>query len=169
MSIKKKPSPKFCRIHSPVERFWGNVVKTESCWLWTGKNKNSRTGHGRLRVNKRTVVASRFSWEIHKGPIPEGLKVLHHCDVGACVNPKHLYLGTLSDNAKDMFKRLRRDIKGENNGRSKLSKDQVLEILRRYRKGLGPTLAKEFRVSDSTILAIIKGKLWKHLDRTLLV
>lgn len=54
------------------------------------------------RGGKR-VRASRLVFTEKHGPIPEGLNVLHTCDNTLCINPDHLFLGTLSDNTQDMI------------------------------------------------------------------
>lgn len=90
------------------ERFFKWVKKTDGgCWLWIGSTNKVKPGSGagqiRIKGRKNPVLAHRISWEIHKGPIPEGMNVCHSCDNPPCVNPDHLFLGSQSDNLKDMF------------------------------------------------------------------
>jgi hypothetical protein len=74
-----------------TDRFFALVeigVEEADCWLWCGYRMPF--GHGRFRVDGRKVLAHRFSYEIHVGPIPEGLTLDHLCRVPFCVNPAHL-------------------------------------------------------------------------------
>jgi HNH endonuclease len=71
------------------ERFWAQVNKTDSCWLWTGHIATGK-GYGRIRVNGEYQKAHRVSYELFVGPIPDGLQLDHLCRVRNCVNPEHL-------------------------------------------------------------------------------
>lgn len=140
----------------PIERrFWAKVDKSAAgdCWMWCGAIGNEY-GHGVIGRGGRhggTVPAHRVSWEIHNGAVPDGLCVLHRCDVPACVNPKHLFLGTRPDNMADMTAKGRRA--------SKLTLEQAATI----RSSTGPArlIAKQFGVSRSLVSHIRNGRVWK--------
>lgn len=94
-------------------RFWAKVNKTDGCWLWTGAIEPA--GYGKITVwkdhlNKWGVARThRVAWEIANGPVPEGLLILHGCDVCNCVNPAHLFLGTQYANVHDAISKGRRN------------------------------------------------------------
>jgi hypothetical protein len=77
------------------------IPVTESgCWLWIG-GVSSWAERPYIRIAGKKVGAARAAWMKYKGNIPAGLFVLHRCDVGCCVNPNHLFLGTQLDNMRD--------------------------------------------------------------------
>lgn len=84
------------------ERFWKYTYKTPNCWFFVS---NDSKQHGRINKMGRAVLAHRVSWELHFGPIPDGMEVLHECDIKQCVNPEHLFLGTQKDNMADAGKK----------------------------------------------------------------
>jgi len=152
------------------ERFYEKVKITivdNDCWLWLGAKNNK--GYGQFRVNGKMELAHRVSWTLNSGKIPRGLNVLHKCDVCACVNPNHLFLGSQKDNIKDCVKKKRNHVnwpehKGEKHGMSKLTEKDVKEIREKRKNGeKGTKLAKEYKVSRTTIVDIVYGKLWKHI------
>jgi hypothetical protein len=150
------------------ERFWRHVKRSDGCWLWQGGL--STDGYGRIRQpGKRSkVLAHRFSYARHYGPIPDGLWVLHRCDVRACVRPDHLFLGTHADNMRDKVTKGRQpSTRGEKNPRAKLTAGQVLLIRERHRQGESrDALAQAFGVTYETVAMIVRRATWTHLGRS---
>ncbi|MFZ4539333.1 HNH endonuclease signature motif containing protein [Propionivibrio sp.] len=144
---------------NPVKDRFIEKIKIDinsECWIWQG-NIN-KTGHGRFRVSGKMLVASRVSYQLFIGEIPENMLVCHKCDVRSCVNPDHLFVGTYQDNYDDMVEKGReRKAKGENSGVSKLTDMQVKEI--RNGKESLRTLAKTLGVSYGHIGKIRRNEL----------
>ncbi len=98
-----KTHVRWCGIdYAPI--FWSRVEKTDTCWLWTGALQ--RDGYGHFHRVK-TISAHRYAYEQLVGPIPDGMDLLHTCDVRNCVRvgPGHLHLGTELDNVREMIAR----------------------------------------------------------------
>lgn len=131
------------------------------CWLWTGRMGN--TGYGSVFYHK-TIGAHRASWKLYRGKIPNGLYVLHKCDTRPCVNPEHLFLGTQSDNMKDMVKKGRSTIGqkfGELSPLAKLSEKDVICIFKD--KHTQRVIAKKYGIAQSTVYKIKNKKRWFHI------
>jgi hypothetical protein len=142
---------------STQERFEARVDKSNptGCWMWTGGK--IPMGYGQLwpKGSKGVAIsAHRYSWILHRGEIPEGIYVLHHCDTPACVNPDHLFLGTARDNKLDCLKK----------GRARECPPPKLNVenVRAIRRSTDPVaiLAKRFGVSGSAIYKVLSGETW---------
>lgn len=94
---------------NPKEFFFKNISykNINDCWIWQGRK--DKDGYG-IMWNKKATKAHRYSYEIHFGQIPNNLIICHKCDNPGCVNPKHIYAGTHSDNAKDKIDKIRHKI-----------------------------------------------------------
>lgn len=144
-----------------AERFWSKVDRTgDGCWEWQA----SRTSHGYGQVStfRRPRGAHRVAWELVNGPIPDGLWVLHHCDNPPCVRSDHLFLGTVGDNSRDMAAKGRTHvIYGEASRHHKLTQDQVHEMRRLNREGIGyRRLAKMFGLATVNVWRICTNRAW---------
>lgn len=160
------------RTPRPLEeklRLRVNKSAPSGCWLWT--SSLDADGYGQLSHGRgNTLKAHRVAWEQAFGPIPDGLGVLHHCDVRNCIRPDHLFLGTQADNNADAVTKGRNKVpsppnmRGEANPQSKLN-DQDIPIIR-VRIGTGERLlaiADDFNVTASTISLIGRGRTWTHV------
>lgn len=78
------------------------------CWPWNGARDPYGYGQFWDHYQRRVIQAPRVAWELARGPIPDGMKVLHTCDTPPCVNPAHLFLGTDADNVRDAIAKGRR-------------------------------------------------------------
>lgn len=156
MSAKRRNRP-----FLPVKpRFDRHVRKTEGCWEWIGSKSH---GYGQMSVSGRPMRASRVSYMLHRGAIPEGLHVLHKCDNTACVRPDHLFLGTHADNMADAVAK-GRIRSGERAPGAKLTAAGVLEIRRRLSEGARQaTIAREFGIHQATVSSIGTGRKWARI------
>jgi len=156
------------KLHlTQINRFWVHVGRPDdpdACWLWTGYI--SENGYGIFGVSGRQYKAHRVSYFIEHGRIENDRLVLHRCDVRACVNPAHLFLGTPKDNSQDALKKGRNTkLYGEQNGKAKLTRAAVLAIRRICKRGgvYQKTVAKQFGVSAATVSYVINGGRWGKL------
>lgn len=172
-------------LNTVAGRFWAFVQRADSCWLWMG---HTCRGYGYFGLAPgRKVRAHRLSWMLLRGPIPDGLWVLHNCPGGdnpRCVNPAHLWLGTALENRRDADAKGRTAVgdrhpsrtqperrpRGEAHWKARLTAEQVNEIRGRYIPGRTKhgrvtrrQLATEYGISKRQIDNILGGQQWTHL------
>lgn len=168
-------------FQSVVERFWLKVERPEgpdACWLWTGDLSNN--GYGTFTVGDDRSLAHRFAYALANGPIPDGLVLLHSCDMRACVRPSHLKPDTQQANMDDMWAKERgasgdrngarlyptRMKRGEENGNARLTEAMVVEARRLASEGV-PRREIALRLGGvATAQGLhnaIVGATWAHL------
>jgi len=174
---KKHESKGLCGLHykrfrktgstelpTPEQKFWAKVKRGDDCWLWTGAR--TQKGYGQVTLKGRAGYAHRYSYELHKGPIPEGMCVCHTCDNPPCVNPDHLWLGTYAENMADCVSKGRlHDVRGESHPRAKLTTGDVLDIRSWAATGISRAeIARCYCVSGSAICNIVNRERWSHVN-----
>ena len=163
-------SPVAAKMHSgmfrglPAEqRFQMQFKKTETCWVWT--SNRDRYGYGRFHGavdGVLTKFAHRYSYMLHRGPIPNGMLVCHSCDNPPCVNPDHLFLGSEEDNMRDKIAKGRHVHPfGQDAPRAVLTEEQVRDILIDPRPHTA--IAADYGVKGSTIGSIKQRISWSHI------
>jgi len=154
-----------------ILRFWSKVRirGLDECWPWTARKE--RFGYGQFRIRRAkgpcvntSFTAHRVAWTIANGLAPPNLCVLHRCDCPSCQNPRHLWLGTNADNSHDMVRK-GRQARGEQNGWSSLTEQEIRNIRHRYASdGISMrALAREYDVSATHILRIVHRQTWAHV------
>lgn len=150
-------------LQACLDRKTDKKSSNTGCWIWTGTKINR--GYGSMLWERRYHLTHRLAWMSTKGNIPKGLQVLHHCDVKACVNPDHLFVGTQKQNMADMDEKGRRrngPSPGEKNGIAKLTARRV----RQARSSDKPHrfFAEKFGVSIALISLVRLRRIWKHIN-----
>lgn len=181
-----------------IARFWAKVDKEgplpdqtnphyaglDRCWVWTAGGDYH--GYGHLKAQQKTFKAPRVAWTLTHGQIPHdgthhGICVCHKCDNPSCVNPSHLFLGTIGEDNRDKAVKGRGNspmgdkhgsrthpesvLRGEARSGAKLTADKVLLIRALYAAGgiSQHKLAARFGVAQGIIWRIIRRKKWAHV------
>lgn len=142
---------------------WERVEVGEKSECWPINVCESQR-YGRIVVEGEALLAHRAVYESEVGDIGDK-HVLHECDNPACVNPNHLFLGTQSDNMKDMYQKGRRKpIAGEDGYHAKITEDDVHEIRQRYEDGeTQGNIAEDYPIGRTGVGAIVRRETWDHI------
>jgi hypothetical protein len=144
------------------ERLFGKCEKGIKCWQWNAAT--DRFGYGRIHdtTTKSTRYAHVVSWEIKNGQVPPGLHVLHRCDNPGCINPAHLFLGTIADNRHDADAKGRSAKPyGEINPMAKLTAADIIAI--RSDPRTQRAIAASYGIIQQHVSRILNGKRWGHI------
>lgn len=170
------------KTESDMARFNRSVLKTScGCWIWLkAAGRRGANGHcygqfstgSRTDKSAKTVMAHRWIYEQTHGPIPDGMIVGHACDIPECVNPDHLWIGTVQDNVNDMrakgrdnYTGTKTPYKGPKPWSAKLTAGKVRQMRRLFATGkwTKAALAEKFGVHRVTVIGILRGDFWTHV------
>lgn len=160
-----------------INLFWSKVIKQDGCWNF--QSAKDRDGYGtfsyKLEGSNKYIKtgAHRFMIMIHGYIIPKGYVVCHHCDNPSCVNPKHLFIGTVADNNLDKkLKGRERAPKGERQAHASITDDIARKIKSEavvgwrvgYNNGSNISqIAAKYGVKRELVRRIARGELYRHI------
>lgn len=154
--------------------FYKRVGRSENgCLEWAGAMHEQGYGMFWYRPTEKRGIgnwkakkAHRMAWELEHGAIPDGLCVCHTCDNRKCVDVKHLWLGTNTDNTHDMISKGRdRKARGEANRSTPFTEQDVRSMRQAYAAGVKQTeLAKRFNTYQGTVGRIVRRETWGHVE-----
>lgn len=163
-----------------IDRFWTyvKVAEPDACWTWTAAK--TKTGHGYFNVKLnnqfKQIGAHKVSVMIQGITIPLGTVVMHLCDNPSCVNPRHLRIGTYSDNVQDMLSKGRDNYShGQKRYNAAITDDIAKKIKteaiiisgipgRKTNKTNFNEIAKKYNVSRDIVSNIANNRGWKHIN-----
>lgn len=139
------------------------VVEPNGCWRWTGyaPKTGNRAGYGEFDFKSgKRMLAHRAAFLLLKGQDPGRKLICHSCDRPGCVNPDHLWIGTIAENIADRQAK-QRQARGKRNGAAKLTDEQVIAI--RSDPRTNREVAVAYGVQENTISGIRLRRLWEHV------
>jgi HNH endonuclease len=160
---------------TPIERFMLKVDKSDThsgCWVWTGSVSGS--GYGRFWDGKNVIQAHWFliGWKKTKGK-----DACHKCDNKLCVKPNHVFIGTRSENMKDMVSKGRHNpdhaLSASLKARGFKEKKKAYKITRdkalickscTTERGAVSALSRKLGISRGMIRNIRDGKSWHWIQ-----
>lgn len=160
----KRQGSRYAMFDTLKESFEAKFKKGNSneCWNW-GYSKTPY-GYGGFTFKRKRYIASRISYETYVGEIPEGMHVCHKCDNPSCVNPNHLFIGTVQENMTDMVNK-NRSAKGSHHSQAKLNESSVKEIKKLLKQNVShKELAEKFGVGVRAISKINLGQRWGYIQ-----
>jgi hypothetical protein len=158
---------KIGRPANRMEDVWRyvQVGEPDECWPWTAAKR--RRGYGTFTLARRNYVAHRIVYQVATGVDPGDRLVCHTCDNPPCCNPAHLFLGTHTDNVRDMLTKGRgRPPHGTRHHGAKLTEEDVREIRRRAATGEKlVTISRDYAVGQPRLSVIVRhpDKAWRHI------
>jgi hypothetical protein len=164
--------------HSTLYVYMVQAIKnhgdSDECLLWpfscrtSGRHRQSRYGQI-WTLDKRTEAVHRAAYALINGPIPEGAKIRHTCDITVCFNPRHLLAGTQLENIRDAIKRGRFLPKGSHHNMAKITEEQVVEMRRIFNESTGTVMGRcrhlgyIYQIHPDWVRHIVQRQAWQHI------